>query len=71
MCLALQHRKKLRIIQLASYRGNIGDNANMSGTRRMLQANLSDYELEYTDLEYLEYEPDPRWGGKSFDDEFV
>jgi FkbM family methyltransferase len=62
--------KKLKIIQLASYRGNIGDNANITGTRRMLEVNLG-REIEYTSLEYLEYEPDPRWGGKKFDEEFV
>lgn len=62
--------KKLKIIQLASFRGNLGDNANVVGTRRMLERNL-DCEIEYTDLEYLEYEPDPRWGGKKFDLAFV
>lgn len=67
----MSNRKQLRIIQLASYRGNIGDNANLSGTRRMLQASFPDYQLEFTDLEYLEYEPDPRWGGKSFDCAFI
>ncbi len=64
-------KKQLRIVQLASYRGNIGDSANIVGTRRMLRRNLANYALEFTDLEYLEYEPDPRWGGKRFDHEFV
>lgn len=62
--------KPLRVIQLASYRGNIGDNANVTGTRRLLNQNLG-CAIQYTDLEYLEYEPDPRWGGKTFDSEFV
>ena len=62
--------EKLRIIQLAAYRGNLGDNANVVGTRRQLGRNLG-VEIEYTDLEYLEYEPDPRWGGKKFDDDFA
>ena len=62
--------EKLKIIQLAAYRGNLGDNANVVGTRRQLDRNLG-VEIEYTDLEYLEYEPDPRWGGRKFDDDFV
>lgn len=60
----------LRIAQLASYRGNIGDQANVVGTRRLLAENLR-RPIEYTDVEYLEYEPDPRWGGRRFDDAFV
>ena len=62
--------RKLKIIQLAAYRGNVGDNANVVGTRRQLAKNLG-IDVEYTDLEYLEYEPDPCWGGKKFDDEFA
>lgn len=60
----------LRIAQLASFRGNIGDNANVVGTRILLRRNLG-CAIEFTDLEYLEYEPDPRWGGKKFDQAFV
>ena len=41
--------EKLRIIQLAAYRGNLGDNANVVGTRRQLGRNLG-VEIEYTDL---------------------
>ena len=62
--------RALRIAQLASFRGNIGDNANVVGTRRMLERHLR-RPIEYTDLEYLEYEPDPRWGGRRFDADFV
>lgn len=62
--------KPLRIAQLASFRGNIGDNANVVGTRALLRRNL-ECTIEFTDLEYLEYEPDPRWGGKKFDQAFV
>ncbi len=61
---------RLKIAQLACYRGNIGDNANLVGTRSLLEANLA-RDIAYTDLEYLEYEPDPRWGGRKFDDGFV
>ncbi len=60
-------KQSLKIIQLASYR----DNANLAGTRRMFRRNFDNYDLQFTDLEYLEYEPDPRWGGKKFDHEFV
>lgn len=66
---------RLKIAQLASYRGNVGDQANVVGTRRLLAENLgpfgAGFDLEYTDVEYLEYEPDPRWGGRKFDDSFV
>lgn len=60
----------IRIAQLASFRGNIGDNANVVGTRALLRRTLN-CDIEFTDLEYLEYEPDARWGGKRFDDKFV
>jgi polysaccharide pyruvyl transferase WcaK-like protein len=62
--------RPLRIAQLASFRGNIGDNANVVGTRALLRRNLG-CEIEFTDLEYLEYEPDPRWGGRKFDEAFA
>ena len=62
--------RSLKIAQLASFRGNIGDNANVVGTRLMLARHLR-RPIEYTNLEYLEYEPDPRWGGRKFDDDFV
>jgi len=42
----------LRIAQLASFRGNLGDNANVVGTRLLLRRNLR-REIAFTNLEYL------------------
>ena len=58
--------KKLKIIQLAAYRSNVGDNANIVGTRRLLNQNLG-HEIEYTDLEITDF----LWGRKTYDDQFV
>lgn len=58
--------KSLRILQVACYRGNIGDNANIAGTRAMLAETLGCTPV-YTDADILDY----LWGEKRFDDEFV
>ena len=62
--------KTLKVIQFAAHRGNIGDNANIIGTRRELNKNL-DYNIEYAYLKYLEYEPNPQCDGKKFEDCFL
>jgi len=54
--------QKLRVIQLASFEGNIGDNANHSGTRSMLEKNLG-IPLEFTNLEIREF----YWKLRKFD----
>ena len=59
--------KKIRVLQLASFEGNIGDNANISGTRKKLLHNLKDYSLEFTNLEIREF----YWKKRSFDEGFV
>lgn len=59
--------KKIRVLQLASFEGNIGDNANMSGTRKKLSQNLKNYDLEFTNLEIREF----YWKKRFFDDDFV
>jgi polysaccharide pyruvyl transferase WcaK-like protein len=61
----------LRIAQLASFAGNFGDSANILGTRRKLRDNLRPYELEFTDLEYLDFDPHPLWRKRAFDDGFI
>ena len=58
--------KKLRVIQLASFEGNIGDNANHRGTRMLLSRNL-DFQLEFTNLEIREF----YWKKRKFDQSFV
>lgn len=58
--------KVLKVLHLASFSGNIGDNANHSGTRHLLKENL-DFRLEYTELEMREF----YWKQRAFDKEFV
>lgn len=60
----------MKIIQLASYSGNIGDNANVSGTRRVLRENFG-RDLQFTDLEFEWFGTDPRWARRSFDQSFI
>ncbi len=55
----------LKIVQLACYSGNIGDNANLRGTRRLLRRNLP-WRLSFTDLDILDF----LWGHRKFDAEF-
>lgn len=50
--------RKVRIIQLAAYHSNLGDNANLRGTRKMLRQNLHGMDVEFTDWEILDYS----WG---------
>lgn len=59
--------RKVRVLHLASFIGNIGDLANHAGSRRMLKNHLQDYCLEYTELEIREF----YWQKRKFDDEFV
>ncbi|WP_062199937.1 polysaccharide pyruvyl transferase family protein [Massilibacterium senegalense] len=58
--------KKLNVLHLASFHGNIGDNANHNGVRNLLKKNL-DFELVYTDLEIRRH----YWGEWDFDDTFI
>lgn len=59
-------KRKLRVLHLASFAGNIGDLANHAGARRMLAEQVG-FELEFTDLEIREF----YWRQRSFDDAFV
>jgi len=58
--------KKLKILHLASFEGNIGDNANHVGTRAFLRKNLG-CAIEYTDLEIREF----YWNIRKYDENFV
>lgn len=58
--------RKLKVIQLASFEGNIGDNANMVGTRTQLSKNLN-FEIEYFDIEIREF----FWKIRKYDDQFI
>lgn len=59
-------KKTLRVLQLASFLGNVGDNANHSGTRCLLARNL-DFNLEFESLEIREF----YWKERKFDDAFI
>jgi len=59
-------KKRLSVLHLASFAGNIGDLANHAGARRMLAERLG-FELEFTNLEIREF----YWKKRSFDDAFV
>lgn len=62
----IQGRKKLRVLHLASFAGNIGDLANHAGARLMFSRHL-DFDLEFSDLEIREF----YWKLRSFDDAFI
>lgn len=59
-------KRKLRVLHLASFAGNIGDLANHAGARRMFAERLG-FGLEFTALEIREF----YWKQRSFDDVFV
>ena len=59
--------KKIKILQLASFEGNIGDNANHCGSRLLMRENLQGYELDFTELEIREF----FWKERKFDDSFA
>ncbi len=58
--------KRLKVLHVASFKGNIGDNANHTGFRSKLAETL-DVDLVYTDFEIREV----FWKHKAFDDNFV
>ena len=58
--------KKINVLHLASFDGNIGDNANHDGFYRKLRA-LGSYEFVFTQLEIREF----YWKKKYFDESFV
>ena len=60
-------KKILRVLHIASFEGNIGDNANHNGTRTLLEKNITNYQLEYTELEIREF----FWKQRFFDNKFV
>lgn len=59
-------KRRLCVLHLASFAGNIGDLANHAGARRMLAERLG-FALKFTDLEIREF----YWKQRSFDDAFV
>lgn len=59
-------KKTLNVLHLASFSGNIGDNANHAGAREQFSKNLS-YDFQYTELEIREF----YWKQRFFDEEFI
>lgn len=59
-------RRVVNVLHLASFTGNIGDNANHLGTRAQFSENLS-FEFKYTPLEIREF----YWGRRYFDQSFI
>lgn len=59
-------RETIRILHVASFLGNIGDNANHCGFRSSLREKLP-FELEFHDLEIRQF----YWGELKFDGEFI
>ncbi len=61
--------KKIRILHVASFTGNIGDNANHCGVRSRLAINFPNTEFCFTELEIRQFYR--KWNEKSFDEDFV
>lgn len=59
-------KKKLRVVQLACFQSNLGDNANCTGLRAMIRKNFPECDVEFTDWELIDYS----WG-KSYTQEDV
>jgi polysaccharide pyruvyl transferase WcaK-like protein len=59
-------KRRLSVLHLASFAGNIGDLANHAGARRMFSERLG-FGLEFTNLEIREF----YWKKRSFDDAFI
>lgn len=59
-------KRVLKVLHLASFSGNIGDNANHAGARAQFAQNLS-FQLDYTELEIREF----YWKQRFFDDELT
>jgi len=60
--------KKLNILHVASFLGNIGDNANHTGFKKSLQRHLGgEVNIEYTEFEIRKV----FWKEKAFDNDFV
>ncbi len=58
--------RHLKVLHLASFSGNIGDNANHAGARAQFAQNLS-FQLNFTELEIREF----YWKQRFFDDDFI
>ena len=60
-------KKELKVLQVASFQGNVGDNANHNGTRVVMQEVFSDFTLKFTNLEIRDF----FWKKKVYDESFA
>lgn len=60
--------KNLRVLHLASFLGNVGDNANHFGMRKMLSKNFSGYKLDFTEIEIRDFHRKLRFYDNGFAD---
>jgi polysaccharide pyruvyl transferase WcaK-like protein len=64
-------KTELDTLHIASFTGNVGDNANHNGTRKTLNEN-TDFEYEYTENEIRRYYQNyTKEDALAFDDEFI
>ena len=64
-------KKNLNTLHIASFTGNVGDNANHNGTRRLLNEH-TDFKYDFTESEIRRYYQNYQKKDKrSFDEEFV
>ena len=60
-------KRTLKILQLAAYQSNIGDNANISGMRASFADYFSDYELSFSDWDIVNFS----WSMTDFSDDTI
>lgn len=59
-------KPRLRVLQVASFAGNIGDLANHAGARRLMREELA-FDFDFEELEIREF----YWKKRRFDEDFV
>ena len=55
----------LKIAQIAAFQTNIGDNANLNGTRKLYRDAFSDFTLEFSDIDIVNFS----FGISNYDDD--
>lgn len=57
-------KRKLKVMQIASHRTNIGDGANITGFQKIFKEDAHDYDVDFINEEIMEYKP--HLGDKDF-----
>ena len=55
----------LKVAQIAAFQTNIGDNANLNGTRKLYRDVFSDFTLEFSDIDIVNFS----FGISNYDDD--